>query len=301
MTMNVSVRVPDGIVIASDSLATSLIPMQAQFQIGPRKCEKCGHETGGEMIQMPPVGVPGYSTPLASKLFYIDNYGLAFFGASALNRRSMFNHIMVYRTTIHKAGMQLAEIADKLAEQLVEAASNDPNAAKAKDGTELGGFQISGYNDEDVDIGRTAIVTLRKGQDPARQDEKQEYGVTVTGQQAVVQMLFSKVAGGATAVPRFHTMTVPDAIDYARFLVQTTSDYHRFADMVPLVGGPTEIALITKWIGFRWVERKKILGADTTRLNIGKIAHELGSLRRDIPALVRTSTGCTQDGAPKDG
>jgi hypothetical protein len=82
-------------------------------------------------------------------------------------------------------------------------------------------------------------------------------------------------------------MTLPDAIDYAKFLVQTTADYQRFADMVPNVGGPIEVALITKWIGFRWIQRKKLLGDDTTRLNIGKINQEMGQIRSDLPGIVR--------------
>jgi hypothetical protein len=54
-----------------------------------------------------------------------------------------------------------------------------------------------------------------------------------------------------------------------------------------MVGGPTDIALITKWVGFRWVQRKKILDNDTTRLNIGKMAHEIGKIRRDLPDMIR--------------
>lgn len=87
--------------------------------------------------------------------------------------------------------------------------------------------------------------------------------------------------------PNFQQMTLPDALDYARFLVQITSDYHRFADMVPTVGGPTEVAVITKWIGFRFIDRKKLLGDDTTRLNVGKISQELRQIRADLPNLVR--------------
>lgn len=289
MTINVSLRVPDGIVVAADSLATSLVPLQQAVQIGPFKCESCGHEHQGGTVQMPPIGVPGSSTPLASKLFYISNYGLTFFGASSINGRSVFNHVMVYRTTTYKSGMNLSEIADGLAAQLQDAARQDAAIAQSKPGSVIGGFQVCGYDAEDIDVGRTSIVTLLVGQDPKREDVKQDYSVTVTGQQAVVQLLFQNPPGGASPKPNFSKMTLPDAIDYARFLVQTTSDYHRFADAVPLVGGPTEVALITKWIGFRWIERKRILGDDTTRLNVGKISHEIGQMRRDLPDIIRQS------------
>jgi 20S proteasome alpha/beta subunit len=53
-------------------------------------------------------------------------------------------------------------------------------------------------------------------------------------------------------------MPVQDAIDLARFMVETTIAYVRFAVMrqPKSVGGPVEIAAITKHEGFRWVQRR---------------------------------------------
>jgi hypothetical protein len=56
------------------------------------------------------------------------------------------------------------------------------------------------------------------------------------------------------AVP---AMPIQDAIDLARFLVETTLGFIRFAVFLPKsVGGAVEIAAITKHEGFRWVQRK---------------------------------------------
>jgi hypothetical protein len=50
---------------------------------------------------------------------------------------------------------------------------------------------------------------------------------------------------------------IQDAIDLARFLVETTKGFIRFSvGMVKTVGGPIEIAAITKHEGFKWVQRK---------------------------------------------
>lgn len=52
-------------------------------------------------------------------------------------------------------------------------------------------------------------------------------------------------------------MPIQDAIDLARFLVETTIGFVRFAVFMPKsVGGAVEIAAITKHEGFRWVQRK---------------------------------------------
>jgi len=295
LTINVSVRVPDGIVLASDSLASSFKPVQANIQLQPFDCGKCGATIKPGLVQAPVGVLPGSSTPLASKLFYVGNYGVTFFGAAAINGRSVFNHVMMFRTKSFDPRAGLAQIASQLAEQLQEAVVADPMIKQAPQGTLIVGFQVCGYDEVDIDVGQTSVVTLTAGKAPSIKEQKREFGVTVTGQQEVAKKLFANLSGGVSAQPNFTTMTLPDAIDYAKFLVQATSDYQRFADMVPNVGGPVEVALITKWIGFRFVQRKKLLGDETTRLNIGKIHHELATLRQEIPSLVRDALQLSDD------
>ncbi len=59
-------------------------------------------------------------------------------------------------------------------------------------------------------------------------------------------------------------MPIQDAIDLAEFLVYSTIQFVRFTPGPPTVGGPIEIATITKHEGFRWVRRKHYFD---TRLN----------------------------------
>jgi hypothetical protein len=51
-------------------------------------------------------------------------------------------------------------------------------------------------------------------------------------------------------------MPIQDAIELARFMVETTIRFVRFNLRSETVGGPIEIAVITKHEGFRWVQRK---------------------------------------------
>ncbi len=54
-----------------------------------------------------------------------------------------------------------------------------------------------------------------------------------------------------------NAMPVEDAIALARYLVETTAGFIKFAVRRPkTVGGPTEVATITKHEGFQWVQRK---------------------------------------------
>jgi hypothetical protein len=51
-------------------------------------------------------------------------------------------------------------------------------------------------------------------------------------------------------------MPLQDAIDLADFMVDLTIKFSRFKPGAPTVGGPIEIAAISKHEGFRWVKRK---------------------------------------------
>jgi hypothetical protein len=56
---------------------------------------------------------------------------------------------------------------------------------------------------------------------------------------------------------------IQDAINLARFLVETTTGFIQFSIMrTKTVGGPTEIAAITKHEGFKWVQRKHFFSSE---------------------------------------
>ena len=57
-------------------------------------------------------------------------------------------------------------------------------------------------------------------------------------------------------------MPIQDAIDLAEFFVDLTCKYSRFTPGAGTVGGPVEVAAITKHEGFRWVQRKYYFSRD---------------------------------------
>ncbi|MCA9584495.1 MAG: hypothetical protein KC657_03970 [Myxococcales bacterium] len=56
-------------------------------------------------------------------------------------------------------------------------------------------------------------------------------------------------------------MPIQDAIDLAHFLVDTAAKYSRYTPGYQTIGGPIDIAAITKYEGFRWVRRKHYFDA----------------------------------------
>jgi hypothetical protein len=60
-------------------------------------------------------------------------------------------------------------------------------------------------------------------------------------------------------------MPIQDAIDVARFAVETSAKFARYGLRAETIGGPTEIAAITKHEGFKWVSRKHYYHAELNR------------------------------------
>jgi hypothetical protein len=51
-------------------------------------------------------------------------------------------------------------------------------------------------------------------------------------------------------------MPIQDAIDLAIYLEETSAGFSRFCDGPASVGGPVEVAVLTKYEGFKWIKRK---------------------------------------------
>lgn len=97
-----------------------------------------------------------------------------------------------------------------------------------------------------------AITRLALGFSPRIGEALAQLGVTAADIPAYVQAIKDK-----TALPLvFPGMPVGEAIDLADFLVDATIKFVRFAPGHQSVGGPVEIAAMTRYEGFKWIKRK---------------------------------------------
>lgn len=67
------------------------------------------------------------------------------------------------------------------------------------------------------------------------------------------------------------TMPVRDAIDLADFLVETTKRFFRFLPGADIVGGDTDVAVVTRYEGFKWIKRKHFYQPSLNPLEIGHV------------------------------
>ena len=76
----------------------------------------------------------------------------------------------------------------------------------------------------------------------------------VPGDPTVVNLLWP----GGVLTANVAAFSLQDAIDYASFLIRTTSEYQRFSGKWQTVGGDIDIALITNRNGFQWIKQKPL-------------------------------------------
>jgi hypothetical protein len=81
---------------------------------------------------------------------------------------------------------------------------------------------------------------------------QQNLGVPVNQIPAAIQVI-QQALGAQLAIS---AMPLKDAIDLAEFLADVAVKFSKFSPGANVVGGPIEIAAISKHEGFKWVKRK---------------------------------------------
>jgi hypothetical protein len=98
---------------------------------------------------------------------------------------------------------------------------------------------------------RIPFTRLYFGFDPRLEDFLQEAGFAQDQAQAIMKVALEKLG---TAVV-YDGMPVQDAINFAAFIVNTTVGASTFEIGVPSCGGPLQLAAILPGDGFTWIER----------------------------------------------
>ncbi|HME32562.1 MAG TPA: hypothetical protein VKG65_07415 [Terriglobales bacterium] len=149
------------------------------------------------------------------------------------------------------------------------------------------GFLVGGYSSGES-LGESWSVEIKQGVPgkPLKLREKDQPGLNWGGQAEVLQRIvlgfsprifpiLAQVSQPPPASPEelmdklgpllasqlqaplvFAPMPIQDAIDLGRFLVHAATMFSRFLPGMQIVGGPIEVAAITKHEGFKWISRK---------------------------------------------
>lgn len=268
MTIAISIKVNDGLVLATDSAATIFAPN----------------------INNNPSGVINVYQN-AEKLFNLCKgkpVGAITWGSGSIGQTSISTLIKDYRNSI-KDSVELdniENIANNLCDyifnglyvKVYEKWPQKPNI----------GFIVAGYSKgaEFAEEWKFEIIngTLIR---PENIRKKEEVGMMWNGEPEAISRLclgfspsFERVlnelklsdeliariltkARDSLTIPFvIAPMPIKDAIDLAEYLVNTTINYSKFSPGAPTVGGPVDIAAITKHEGFKWIKRKHYYNVD---------------------------------------
>ncbi|WP_078708281.1 hypothetical protein [Consotaella salsifontis] len=109
------------------------------------------------------------------------------------------------------------------------------------------------------------VMRLVLGIDPAAPQVLQKAGMASPDANSVANCL----RNGLEAQLVMPTMPVRDAIELADYLVDVTKRFFRFLPGADIVGGDTDIAVVTKYEGFKWIRRKHFYPSNLNPLETG--------------------------------
>jgi hypothetical protein len=271
VTIAIAVQVHDGVVLASDSAST----LTDTSKPAPDNVINV-YNNANKIFNL------CKGLPIGAVTFGMGSIGSSSISTLAkdLRRRFSGNDATHHGWKLNEASYTLQEVADQARKFLFEEKYLPLNLGSAP-GFQLG-FVVAGYSANaelsevwsvQIQDGQSAPPSLVMGQgttsvwaggDPEvfsrlvlghglkLADALVKGGVPRTDVDAVVAALRQEMHVDLVEAP----MPVQDAIEFAEFLVQTTSAFTRFKRGAATVGGPVESAAITKHEGFKWVQRK---------------------------------------------
>jgi hypothetical protein len=266
LTIAVALKVRDGVVLAADS-ATTLVGSNGVENI---------YNHANKIVNL------RKGLPIGFMTWGLGGFGSASVASLAKDFRAKFDEVVDSPHNVEEVANEFHKFLEPLYHQAVDQITDPPAF-----GCLIAGHSVGNSIGECWVIESDGAGSLKAAVEQIPGDE----GVVWYGQPRWIQRLVLgfDVDGVANALtnsfgvspadlpsaiatlrqytqePMVHpAMPIQDAINLARFLVDLTVQGVQFAPGAPTVGGPIEIAAITKHEGFRWISRKHYFDA---RLN----------------------------------
>ena len=278
MSVAVLIGVHDGVVLAADSASTLTMapPPGVILPNGSPGLVMNVYDNANKIFNI----VKGH--PIGCITFGSGNIGNASIGTLIKDLRKKLTETPS-ELGFDPKSYTMEEVAKILADFLgAECARLDPIAR----GNTTIGFLLGGYSNPG-EFGESWQVEIKMGvvQAPLRLRNPEQAGINWGGQieslqrmmlgfspnifdilaqitqppqvpEEMAKRLAPLLTARLTAPMVFAPMPIQDAIDLARFLVHTAIMFSRFLPGPNVVGGPIEIAAITKHENFKWISRK---------------------------------------------
>ncbi len=280
MSVAIVMNVHDGVILAADSASTLILGMGVPTPGGPSPLQVANVYNNANKIANLHKHLP---------------IGCVTFGSGSIGSASISTLLKDFRKKITEgkasfdaSNYTIGGVAKSLSEFLaLECQKLSPTEPQPTLGIFLGGYS------SDAPLGERWAINFMNGKPgpPSRLHQPQEVGINWGGEggEAISRIvlghsaslldilktllktpqLADEVMTGVTprlqAALIFAPMPIQDAIDLAEFLVHTAIQFSRFLPGPQVVGGPIEIAAITKHEGFKWIQRKHYYNVDLNR------------------------------------
>mgnify|MGYP001038282511 CR=1 FL=1 len=209
-----------------------------------------------------------------------NHVGAVTYGVGGIGQRAAYSYITEFESSLQTGRVTVEWFAGRLSDFYMQQwKSAMPPDYKGPPMT----FVVAGYN-ENEPYGRVYLIEIPRAPKPIERAPN-EFGITWGGQRDIVDRLLAgyddraltalkdalalnddQVNISRKALRKFG-MTLPiqflplqDCVDLAIFFIRTTIEAQRMTVGVRGVGGPIDIATITRDYGFQWVQRKKLRG-----------------------------------------
>ena len=257
MTLIVSLIIPDGIVIAGDSLSTFTTNSKMETLLNT-KCPKCENEYQiSHTIDMIPTASSNLSS--AKKIFPLfEKFGIGTYGLGSIQGKTvyftmrMLEYDLKQKKQIPGSVEEIAEVIKNYIHNLVmeEINSGNININRTPAGIPIVGFHVVGY---DGTVPKTMQVHIHTNSSTFTNTQP---GIELSGQGDIAHNILEMYSKNPASQPAFNLFALQDAVDYAEYLIQSTITHQRFSPRIPNVGGQIDIAQVTPFDGFQWIKRK---------------------------------------------
>lgn len=279
MTIAISVKVNDGVVLAADS-ASTLMVRDASGATGVAAVFNNANKVFSLYKGLPIGGLAWGS----------GSIGRASISTLAKDlRHKLMNDDLGGPWKVDPSSYTMKDVAKKFADFMFKEEYLPAVDEWDKKHEAVMGFIVAGYS-AGADMAEEYQIEIIKGKcsEPRLLRPKEEAGMTWGGEGEAIQRLVlgfgprlgsvlqnnlgvpaNQVKGALDAIRSqlqasvLHpAMPLQDVIDLAHFLVDTTVQFSRFTPGAATVGGPIELAAISKHEGFKWVRRKHYFSPD---------------------------------------
>jgi hypothetical protein len=257
VSLVVSLRVPDGVVVAADSLSTAQNIVQVEIDQPMPQGQSEPPTTAS--VSLPSIAIPFSASSYTQKLMSVHGkYAVAVVGQGIVNNKSLYYHLRQFEIQSSPDTALPALVDDLIAYLEDELLKQFPKYREvAPDEWRPIAFHVNGY--ETHDAGQNAVTYEVFVGKRTKKTKRDQIGCTIGGEMRIVQKLWELGREDPSFQFQYALMSLQDAIDLCEYYIDTTATFQRFTNKIPSVGGEVDVALLTPFHDFQWIKRKELM------------------------------------------